>query len=55
MIRRIHVTYVLKAADNMRETIERVHQMHHNVCPVYRSLSGSIEITSEYLLVPHAG
>ncbi|MGK2906516.1 MAG: OsmC family protein [Desulfuromonadales bacterium] len=50
VIRRIHVTYALRAADSLRETIERVHQMHHNVCPVYRSLSGSIEITTEYLL-----
>jgi len=46
-IRHIHVTYSLKAAANLRETIERVHRAHHNACPVYRSLSGSIAITTE--------
>jgi len=44
------VTYALRAADSLRDTIERVHQAHHQACPVYRSLCGSIEITSEYQL-----
>jgi uncharacterized OsmC-like protein len=47
VIRSIHVTYSLKAADDQRDNIERVHRVHHNSCPVYRSLSGSIEMTTE--------
>ena len=47
VIRHIHVTYHLTAPDVQRETIERVHLTHHNACPVYRSLSGSIGITTE--------
>jgi uncharacterized OsmC-like protein len=46
VIRSIHVTYSLKAADDLRDTIVRVHRVHHNSCPVYRSLSGSIKITT---------
>jgi uncharacterized OsmC-like protein len=50
VIRHIHVTYSLRAAANLRETIERVHRVHHNSCPVYRSLSGSIGMTTELTL-----
>ena len=50
VIRRIHVTYHLKAGEGERETIERVHGMHAAKCPVYRTLSGCIDITTEYVL-----
>jgi uncharacterized OsmC-like protein len=50
VIRRIHIVYHLKASEEQRETIERVHQIHHNNCPVYRSLYKGIEITSQYEL-----
>ncbi|MGI8494293.1 MAG: hypothetical protein ACR2L1_03130 [Pyrinomonadaceae bacterium] len=33
-----------------RETIERVHKMHAEHCPVYRSLYKAIDITTEYQL-----
>ncbi|GAC1401180.1 MAG: hypothetical protein NVSMB56_16330 [Pyrinomonadaceae bacterium] len=50
VIRRIHVVYHLTAPTEAHETIERVHSMHAEHCPVYRSLYKSIEITTEYKL-----
>lgn len=50
VIRRIHVTYHLRAGEEHRETVERVHGMHADKCPVYRTLSGCIDITTEYVL-----
>ena len=50
IIRRIHIVYRLQADPEQRETIERVHAVHHNSCPVYRSLCQGIEITSELQL-----
>ncbi len=52
VIRRIHVIYHLTAPEAVRETVERVHAMHHQYCPVYRSLHTAIEITTEYHLHP---
>jgi uncharacterized OsmC-like protein len=51
VLRRIHVTYTLRAADADRETVERVHAVHHNSCPVYRSIASAIAITTEFHLV----
>ena len=50
VIRRIHVTYHLKAGAEHAETVERVHAMHAGKCPVYRTLSGCIDITTEVVL-----
>jgi len=50
VIRRIHVTYHLVAPVEARQTIERVHRVHTEHCPVYRSLYKTIEITTEYKL-----
>jgi uncharacterized OsmC-like protein len=50
VIRRIHVVYHLKADEGQRETIERVHDFHAEKCPVYRSISGSIDITTEVVI-----
>ncbi len=50
VIRRIHVTYRLKADEDARETVERVHGMHAEKCPVYRTLRGCIHITTEYVI-----
>jgi uncharacterized OsmC-like protein len=47
VIRHIHVSYLLKAPAGQRETIARVHLSHHDACPVYRSLIGSIGITTD--------
>ena len=50
VIRRIHVAFTLRAAEDVRETVERVHGMFANRCPVYRSLHKAIEISSSYTL-----
>ena len=47
IIRRIRITYHLQADPAQQETIERVHDVHHDACPVYRSLCAGIEISSE--------
>jgi uncharacterized OsmC-like protein len=52
ILRRIHVRYELKAPPSARETVERVHAVHAQSCPVYRSLEGAIAITTEYRLAP---
>ncbi len=52
VIRRIHVTYRLKSGEGNRETVERVHGMHHDSCPVYRTLRTAIAITTDFELEP---
>ena len=47
VIRRIHVIYQLKAPAADRATIERVHGLHADRCPIYRSLHKAIAITTE--------
>lgn len=51
IIRRIHVHYRVRASEEQRETIERVHAMHAERCPVARSLRGAIEIRTSYEIV----
>ncbi len=50
VLRRIHVTYSLAAGEDARETVERVHAVHHTFCPVYRSISAAIAISTEFQL-----
>ena len=52
VIRRIHVAMTLRAPEAARETVERVHGFFASKCPVFRSLSPAIEITSSYTLSP---
>lgn len=47
VIRRIRVRYTLKAGDADRATIERVHGMHRESCPLYRTLHSAIDISTE--------
>jgi uncharacterized OsmC-like protein len=51
VIKRIHVAHKIKAATEARETIERVHGIYANKCPIYVSLRKAIEITSSYELI----
>ncbi len=51
VIRRIHVAFNLRAPENVRETVERVHGIFANKCPIFRSLHTAIEITSSYKLM----
>ena len=47
VIRRIHVRLRLKAAEAHRETINRVHGIFAERCPVHRSLKAAITMTTE--------
>ncbi len=47
VIKRIHVVYELVAPESARQTIERVHGVHREKCPLYRSLAKAIEITTD--------
>ena len=51
VIRRIHVEMLLAAPEDARPVVERVHEFFARKCPVYRSLQGSIEISSSFKLV----
>ena len=51
VIRRIHVTYTLQAEPGNEEAINRAHEAHPPRCPVYRTLHGSIDITTELNVV----
>ena len=47
VIKRIHVRYHLQAEDKYADVIQRSFELHPPKCPVYQSLSGSIDITTE--------
>jgi uncharacterized OsmC-like protein len=51
VIRRIHVAMRLKAPEDSRATIERVHAMYSMNCPLYRTLHNAIQLSSSYELV----
>ena len=51
VIRRIHVVLLLQAAEEQRETVERVHNLYAMNCPLYRTLRNAIQLSSEYRLV----
>ena len=51
IIRRIHVDMKLRAAEDARDTVERVHGFFAQRCPVFRSLTPGIQITSSYTLI----
>ena len=46
VIKRIHVTYKLKLTPDQHETAERVRGFHADYCPVARTISGCVEITT---------
>ena len=54
VLKRIHVRYRLEASEDQRETVERVHAFHARYCPVYRSIEGSIDVTTDFELVESA-
>lgn len=55
VIKRIKVLYQLRAPERARATVERVHAMHHRFCPVYRTLSGCIDVTTEITIEEEGG
>ena len=48
IIKRVHVKHSLRAEEPgaVRDTVERVHGVYAQSCPVYRSLSPAFQITS---------
>jgi uncharacterized OsmC-like protein len=52
IIRRIHVKFTLKAAQEQRETANRVHGFFADKCPVYRTLKPAIDMTTELVFEP---
>lgn len=50
VIKRINITYRLKIdpelLEEKRDAIDRVMRVHPNSCPVYRSISGSIDVSA---------
>lgn len=54
VIRRIHVALRLTALEQVRETVERVHEIYAMRCPLYRTLHNAIQLTSSYTLTPPA-
>ena len=47
VLKRIHVRMQLRAPPAQRAAAERAHGVYAEKCPVYRSLKGSIAITTE--------
>jgi len=54
VIRRIHVALRLKAPEQVRETVERVHGLYAMRCPLYRTLHNAIQLSSSYELIASA-
>jgi len=53
VIRRIHVSMRLRAPEETRQKVERVHAVYPMNCPLYRTLHNAIQLTSSFeLLVP---
>ena len=47
VVRRIHVTYHLRLAPDKHDAALRAHAVHANSCPMFRSVGGCIDITTE--------
>jgi organic hydroperoxide reductase OsmC/OhrA len=50
VIKRIHVTYHLKVAPELRETAEKAHGFHADFCPVARTIKGCVDISTELIM-----
>ena len=46
VVKRIHVTYLLKLRPADRETAERVHGFHRDHCPVARTIGHCVDIST---------
>ena len=51
VLKRIHAHYRVRAREDQREVVERVHAMHVQRCPVARSVIPAIAVTTSYELV----
>lgn len=52
VIRRIHVAMRLAVSEDMRDKVDRVHEMYAMHCPLFRTLHKAIQLTSSWTLVP---
>jgi uncharacterized OsmC-like protein len=52
VLRRIRVHYRLVVSSEAAETVERVHAIHKEHCPVYRSIHTAVEVTTSVRLEP---
>ena len=51
-IKSIHVRYRLLLDDlAMTETAQRAHEVHHPRCPVYKTIIGCVDVTTELEVV----
>jgi hypothetical protein len=50
VLKRIHLKLYLKLKPDQRETAERVHGFYKDACPVYRSIGGSVAMTTELIM-----
>ena len=50
VLKRIHAHYRLAGEGIDRAVVDRVHGFHAGACPVARSLTGAIEVTTSYEL-----
>jgi organic hydroperoxide reductase OsmC/OhrA len=48
VVRRIHVKLRIDAPEEKRATIERVHGLYADSCPLYRSVKAAIAVTTEF-------
>lgn len=57
VIRRVHVAFHLRVSNpaEIRETVNRVHGIYADRCPVYRSLKPAFSISSEVNVIADAG
>lgn len=54
VIRRIHVDMRLDAPGELRETVQRVHDVYAMRCPLYRTLHTAVALSSSFTLAPAA-
>lgn len=47
VIKRIHVRYHLRLRAEQREAAEREHVAHLDECPMFRTLKGAVDVTTE--------
>jgi len=52
VVRRIHLELVLRAPEEHRTTAERVLGIYPKACPLYRTTSNCIDITSSLTFIP---
>lgn len=44
VLKRIRVRYALRIPPGAEDTARRAHQVHHDGCPVYRSIGACVQI-----------